>query len=233
MEVTTVIDCKSSNLSVTMAPEPGLMAGYGTGTPDVQWTAAQIAAHPGMVLFDQSPLNTSTDETLDVFDVENMAGTLGDIPGWLIGARANFTAGQRPGQRWPALYMSRSTLTPAANVLEAAGITGNVPIWLAEPMPEQAAIDTVNQASGPWPIIGVQYLFAGPFDVSVVSASWLANVSGRRPPTPPIVGTQSGWRYCNKCKSLFYGPDIAVSICAVGGHHDGSKSHNYTMGYIQ
>lgn len=233
MDVVTVVDCKSSNLSVTAAPEPGLMAGYGTGTPDVQWTNAQIAAHPGMVLFDQSPLNTMTDETLDVFDVENMAGTLADIVPWLMGARTSFKAGRRPGQRWPALYMSRSTLTPAANVMTAAIPTITAPIWLAAPMPEQAAIDTVMQASGPFPIIGVQYLFAGPFDVSVVSASWLSNVSLEQPPPPPAGGTQSGWRYCNKCKALFYGPDIAISVCAVGGHHDGSKSHNYTIGYIQ
>lgn len=233
MNVTKVIDCKSSNLSVVDQPPGAIMAGYGTGTPDVQWTTAQIAAHPGMVLFDQSPVNTSTDETCDVFDVENMAGTLGDIVGWVIGARANYAAGQRPGQRRPALYMSSSTVTPAANVMVAAGLATPVPIWLAAPMPEQTAITLVQEASGPFPIIGVQYEFHPTYDVSVVSSAWLNDVNGRPVIPAPEPGTQAGWRYCNKCSTLFYGPGQAVSHCPAGGQHDGTHSHDYRIGYDQ
>lgn len=40
-------------------------------------------------------------------------------------------------------------------------------------------------------------------------------------PTPvkAATGVQGGWKFCSKCKSLFYGPDEKVSKCPDGGTH--------------
>lgn len=60
---------------------------------------------------------------------------------------------------------------------------------------------------------------------------WLAH-----PITKPPAGgsmdeaiAQAEWRYCDKCKGLFYGPGESASKCPSGGTHDGSKSGNYIL----
>jgi hypothetical protein len=40
---------------------------------------------------------------------------------------------------------------------------------------------------------------------------------------------QTGWRFCNKCHGLFFGPNAAQSRCHGGGAHDGSESGPYVM----
>lgn len=37
------------------------------------------------------------------------------------------------------------------------------------------------------------------------------------------------WRYCDKCKGLFYGPDIDKSACPAGDKHAYSTSYNYGL----
>jgi hypothetical protein len=60
---------------------------------------------------------------------------------------------------------------------------------------------------------------------------WLAE----SPPPPPKDGqvdniiSQTDWRYCHKCKGLFYGPEEADSKCPDGGTHDSSQSGNYVL----
>ena len=180
MELITVIDCTGANLAAVDPPKDVLMAGYSTGTHGVPWSDAQFAQHPGAVVIDQSPADTPADETADVLDVEPMAATIADIPVWVHAAWTSYRAGRRPGQRTPTVYVEESELTPAANALNAAGITNGVNLWLSEPMSEAAAEHLVKTASGPFPIIGVQYEFQSLFDVSVVSKAWLDNVS--KPP---------------------------------------------------
>lgn len=231
MDLTVVIDCTGANLAAVDPPHGALIAGYTTGSGPVPWTPQQFAQHPGAVRIDQSPVNTAADETADVLDVERGAATIGDIPGWVRAAQANVIAGTRPGQRRPAVYLNRSELTPAANALNAAGITGGVAFWVAAPMNEQEAAAMVATASGPFPVIGVQYAFQSLFDVSVVSTAWLNAVSKAPENSQPGPGTQTGFKFCHKCQGLFWGPGEAISVCPRGAQHDGTGSHVYTLGF--
>ena len=233
VELTTVYDCMGANLGKFPVPAGVLLAGYVTGSGAVPWTAAQFAAHPTAIRIDQSPVNTALDELADVLDVENGAATLADIPGWLHAARGNYHAAARPGQRQPAVYCNQSTLTPVANTLVKAGIAGPVPIWLAAPMSTADAAAKVLAGSGPFPIVGVQCIFAGDHDVSVFSNNWLNTRSAKPPATPPGPGTQTGWRFCSKCQGLFWGAGQSRSHCPAGGIHDGNHSHEYTLGFAR
>ena len=184
MDLTTVYDCTGANLGKFPVPPGVLLAGYVTGSNGVPWTEAQFAAHPGAIRIDQSPVNTVADETADFIDVEPGAGTVQDVPGWVKSARINFNTAVRPGQRWPAVYVEESELTPVVNALAAAGLGGNVGLFLTKPMPQSVAIDTLNATGGPFPFIGIQYEFNGLYDVSVVSTAWLKNVSRKTPVLP-------------------------------------------------
>lgn len=229
MNLITVFDCEGGNLAQLGIPAGVKMAGYITGFGAVPWTPAQFARHPDAIRIDQGPVNTPLNELADVLDVEKSAATVDDVPEWVRGARAAFHAGARPGQRQPLIYMSRDTVTPVANVLAAANITSGVGLWLAAPMLAADAAQLVTQASGPYPITGVQFAFNGDHDVSVFNADWFNNVSKAAPATPPKPGTQQGWAYCSKCKGLFFRLQEATSHCPLGGQHDGSASHNYDL----
>jgi len=233
MDLITVYDCTGSNLSKITIPAGVKMAGYITGSDGVPWTAEQLATHPDAIRIDQSPQNTPADETADVLDVEQRAATLADIPGWWHAASANYQRGVRPGQREPLIYCNQSMLTPVANALKQAGIMGGVGLWLAAEMSTADAAAKVLAGSGPWPVRGVQCAFLGDHDLSVFSATWF-NTRSKKPVTSvPGPGTQTGWRYCWKCKSLFYGPEQEDSFCGLNGRHDGSRSHEYTLGFIK
>jgi len=233
VDLTTVYDCMGSQLVNLNIPPGVLLAGYITGTGPVPWTAEQFAAHPTAIRIDQAPVNTPADETADMLDVEPSAGTVADVPTWVAGAWHSYRAGLRPGQRTPTIYVEQSEITPVANALVAAGITSGVNLFLTEPMTEHEAIDRVTGASGPFPIVGVQYQFSFDHDVSIVSTGWLNNVSSAAPNPTPKPGTQTGWRFCSKCQVLFWGPGQAQSVCARGAQHDGSQSHEYTLGYAR
>lgn len=233
MNLITVIDCTGVNLADVNPPVGALMAGYVTGSAGVPWTEEQFAAHPGAIRIDQSPADTPADETADMIDVEQGAATIADVPIWVHGAWTSYRAGRRPGQRTPTIYVEESELTPVANALNAAGITSGVNLFLTEPMPEHAAMDILNAAGGPFPIVGVQYAFQTLFDVSLVSVAWLDNVSKAPVISAPQPGTQTGWRFCHKCQGLFWGPGQAQSICPRGAQHDGTGSHEYTLGFAQ
>jgi hypothetical protein len=155
----------------------GQAAGYVTGMDGIMWTEEDWAAHPRAVRIDQSPVNTSLDETADVLDYENGAATISDIADWAKAAFANYHAAARPGQRSPAIYMSAGNVTAVANALTAAKITG-VGLWIASWTGNQsAAIAQVASGSGPYPVIGVQYEDAGAYDVDIFSVPWLTTVS--------------------------------------------------------
>lgn len=232
MNLTTVYDCMGSNLGKFPVPHGVLLAGYVTGNGGVPWTPQQFAAHPDAIRIDQSPQNTPADELADVLDVEQQAATLADIPAWVDAARINYATRRRPGQRMPCIYMNQSTVTPVANTLIRAGLTSGIYLWLAAPMTSTMATAELEAAGGSFPIVGIQYQFLGDHDVSLFNTEWLTNVSGKPVPSLPKPGTQSGWAYCSKCTSLFFGPQEAQSHCSAGGHHDGSHSHDYTLPYL-
>lgn len=231
---TVGFDCTHANLAATVraVPAGSQLAGYVTGSPDIAWTAADWHAHPDAIRIDQSPANTAADETADVLDVEAGAGTLADCAPWAKAALASFARAARPGQRRPAIYASAGNITNVVNALVAGAVTSGVGLWVANwnLTQAQAVLDVLN-ASGPYPVIGVQFTDApGFFDADIFSTAWLHDRSGTTPPVPrPGSGTQPGWRWCRKCRSLFFGPQQAQSHCAAGGTHDGTGSYDYAL----
>jgi hypothetical protein len=160
-------------------------AGYTTGTPPIQWTAADWEAHPGAVRIDQSPVLTAIDETSDVLDVENGAATPAECATWYKAALANFEKTARAGQRRPALYVNQSNVTPVANALIAGGVPSGPKLWIANWNDTTAeAIAAIAAASGPFPVIGIQYASGQFTDFDVFSETWLNDVS--RVPTPTV-----------------------------------------------
>lgn len=176
MSTTVAYDAMGVNAHTMPA---GQHCGYLTGSGGVNWSSAQWVADPGAVRIDQSPANTAFDETADVLDVENGAATIGDVAAWVNAARAHFAAGTRPGQRKPMVYCNRSTLTAVANALVAAKLS-DVPVWLADPgIRLSAAQSMVDSASGPFPVLGVQYAWFSSYDADVFESAWLNTMSGK------------------------------------------------------
>jgi len=162
----------------------GIAAGYITGTGGVEWSAEQWAAHPDAIRIDQSPVNTTADETADILDFEQGAATLADLAPWALAARSAFARVARPGQRHPAIYASQSSLTPVCNALAAARVTG-VGLWVADWTGNRdAAVATLQASSGPYPVIGVQYADKGEYDADVFLLSWVNTRSAKAGPQP-------------------------------------------------
>ncbi len=102
------------------------IAGYVTGSGGIQWSGAQLAAHPGVVRIDQSPsLGVFAGGGADVADVETGAGT----PGAFAAAVKVRLALGHPGG---TIYGSDSFLAAAGAALSAAGLAGHADCWLAD-----------------------------------------------------------------------------------------------------
>lgn len=247
MSVTIVYDCTGNNLGSFPIPHGVLMAGYMTGSGGVPWTQAEFDAYPGAIHIDQSSFITGLDETADILDFERGAALISDLAPWVNAAHAKFNAAIRAGQRKPAIYASASNITAVVNELISKGITSGVGLWVANwNLTDPQAVADVNNASGPFPVIGVQFANAGSHDISVFSTQWLQEVSKVSVPTPPVPvppppppvsvpfpAFQDKWRYCHKCQGLFFHPGEAGSHCPAGGTHDGSDSYDYVMMYLK
>lgn len=190
MTVVVVRDATHDNIGHL---PPGRAAGYTTGSSGVRWTAADSKAHPGWVRIDQDA--AASDPTADILDVERGAATSADCPVWAKRALADFHSAKRPGQRRPAIYCSRSSVTDVVNHLTAGGVHSGVGLWIAEwnNSITQATAE-VNGTSGPFPVIGRQYFNAGLFDVSVFSVNWLKEVSMSTPPKPVVPVPPGQWK---------------------------------------
>jgi hypothetical protein len=173
-------------------PNDGLIrALYVTGSGGIPATPQELAANPGCLRIDQSPINTALDEEADYLDYENGAAGAAQLAPWAKAALANFKNATRPGQRSPAVYMSRNNVTAVVNALIAGGVTGGIGLVIADWNfdPVQAARE-VSNSSGPWPIVGRQYSDKGGgglYDLDIFSKPWVANVSHKVPPPPPPV----------------------------------------------
>lgn len=207
-------------------PANVLAAGYDTGS-GIAWGTAGFAAHTKpypAIHIDQDP--NASDPLADILDVEAQAATVPEIVGWVTRARAAFKANTRPGQRWPAIYLSTGNLSQSVSDLQSAGLT-DVPFWVAKPgIGEPVAISEVQTATGPYPAIGIQYQFGNSVDLDVFSLPWVTTVSGI---TVPKTISQGGWNWCHKCQGLFFGPNMSHSICPAGGTHDNANSGDYTL----
>lgn len=188
MSFTLGFDAIAQNIS--HLPPGHQAAGYVTGTDGtggtlaIKWSDAELAAHPGVIRIDQSPVLTGIDETADVLDIENGAATIAEAATWYKAALANYFKAARPGQRHPAMYCSQSNVTPLVNQLTADGVKSGPNLWVANWSDTQSeAIAAVLGAGGPYPIIGIQF-FSGAFiDFDVFDVGWLAKVSA--PTTTP------------------------------------------------
>ena len=182
IQIVAAHDCTTQN--VDHLPPGELAAGYTTGH-DIAWTTPQWHAHPGAIRICQD--YAATDRTADVLDVESGAATYSDCPGWATDAMANWDADTRPGQRKPAIYASANNITAVVDALVAGGVTSGVGLWVADwNWTEAQAVKDVQDAAGPFPIIGVQFADPGPYDDDVFDAAWVADVSGL--PKPPAGG---------------------------------------------
>jgi len=176
MAVVVGHDCIHANVS--HLPR-GQTAGYTTGSPEIRWTAGDWKLHPSGVRICQ---DTGSDHTADVLDVERGAGSDADAAAWVPRAQAAYKAAARPGQRRPAVYTSASNVTPLVNELTGHGIKNGVGLWVANwDLNNAQAVADVQNAAGPFPIIGVQYN-SGPFyDSNVFSSGWLSDTSATGP----------------------------------------------------
>lgn len=180
-------DATHSNLGGVPA---GQGAGYTTGTPDIQWTAEDWAAHPGAVRIDQDA--SGDDATADVIDDEPGADSDTGSVGWYKRALAAFNAGTRPGQRRPAFYRDLDGVPELAAAVDAAGLGQGLPLWLAHwGISMDAASALIGTMIDGFRVIGVQFANRGAFDADVWDAAWLAAVSGGPTivPEPPSTPT--------------------------------------------
>lgn len=181
MTITVAKDVTHSEIGTLSA---GILAAlYTTGSVDIKATSEDFANHPNAVRICQ---DFGSDDTADILDMENGAATPQDCAIWIPKARAAFNAAKRPGQRVPGIYASLSRLPDVANAFVSANIT-NVPLWVAEwGIAVTVAEDIVNAASGPFPIIGLQYKNEANDDLDVFSTAWLNNRSKMATPNQPV-----------------------------------------------
>jgi hypothetical protein len=179
LSVALAYDCTSANLAATIAIVGNGVQffGYDTGSGGgVKWTPAQFSEHPSAVHYDQDP--DDSDFTSDLLDVEALAGTIARAGNWYKNTLRSFDLGLRVGQREPGFYASASNITALVNGLIAQGVKSGPGLLVANwNLTEPAAVAELEAASGPFPIIGLQFKNDGPFDTNVVSSTWLVKVS--------------------------------------------------------
>jgi hypothetical protein len=209
MSVVVGHDCIHANVSHL---PPGQSAGYTTGSPDIKWTAPDWHAHPGAVRICQ---DSGTDHTADCLDVESGAAANGQAAGWFKAALAAYHAAARPGQRSPAIYTSASNVTPLVNALLAGGVKTGVALWVANwNLSDAQATADVQNAAGPFPIVGVQFHSGATYDTNVFSGTWLARVSQPAAPVPHRHLTAAGDTVASLASSRRMHPDSWLALQA-------------------
>lgn len=176
MSITFVFDATHKNIA--SIPMGQMAALYTTGSPDIKATPQDFANHPNAIHICQ---DHGSDHSADILDMELGAATPQDCAQWIPQARASFMNATRISQRWPGIYASLSKLTPLANALVAAHIS-NVPLWVADwGLDQTIAINDIINASGPFPIVGMQIRNQVVDDFSVFSTEYLNHVAGAKP----------------------------------------------------
>jgi hypothetical protein len=180
------------------------VAGYVTGSGSVPWTGATFDLFPHKYKVRINQHDNAPALLGNVFDVETNAWKLSDVVA-AIEARHN-------ANRHVSVYLSKANLPTLANELTSRKLVAS--IWLANwDLTEAEARAAVEAASGPFPLVAVQ--FASPSsnpdtevpgaggtlkalgaDLSVASVPWLDAVAevpvGQRPPQPPPAPPETG-----------------------------------------
>jgi hypothetical protein len=163
----------------------GKVAGYMTGTADIQWTSSDWARFPrsGHVRIDQSAnLSAWAVGGADVADVENGAGTQESA---IAGAL------ERKKRGWLSfIYVAEGNLPSMKDAVNAAGLSGSVSYWVADWDLSEAeaaaalsgdtvAVQWASPSSNPQTVIpgGLQTLSEANVDLSVTVPSWFEYVS--------------------------------------------------------
>jgi hypothetical protein len=79
--VTSVFVCDATHANIGQLPKGIQVAGYTTGTADIQWTAQDWAAHPDAARIDQDP--AASGPTADILDIEAGAANPASAPDWV------------------------------------------------------------------------------------------------------------------------------------------------------
>lgn len=159
-------------------PWVDLVAGYVTGTADIQWTPADWERFPvgSRVTIDQGGPGAPV-YAADVIDVEAGAYVPGDVPGWI---------GRCTAPR-PTAYVNRSNLAPVLST----GFQGD--LWLA--YPGWSAGQPLPDAPG-CTIVAVQHSFFAAYDLSaVLDPTW---------PSPAAEGNQMNDLYRDTATGAVY-----------------------------
>jgi len=152
---------------------------YVTGTPDIVATPEMREAHPSAVLIDQSSMGGQWDATADVQDYERGAVDLQELSGRVFESRSAFATGERPGQRQPAVYVSRNNAQTVATAM-ATTLDREVNLWVADwSISVGEAIALLGTRIGDCVITGVQYEIDQYCDKSVFVTEWLDDKSKR------------------------------------------------------
>jgi hypothetical protein len=161
------------------------VAGYVTGTPDIEWLPSDWARFPssGHVRIDQSPaLAAWASGAADVADVENFAGTQ---------ATAVAEALERHKKGWYSfVYVAQGSFDAMQSAMNAAGLEGHVQYWVANWDLDEAqavaalsgdvvAVQYASPSSNPATVVpgGTQTLSEANLDISVTVPSWFQYIT--------------------------------------------------------
>jgi hypothetical protein len=161
------------------------VAGYITGTPDIQWTAADWARFPrsGKVQINQDGSTcVSLAGVANVADYEPGAFTQEQVLEWVKLRKHSHLA--------CAVYVSASNQASLTSALQEAGYTG-VDLWVANWSLSEAEAAELLTTAGNYPVVAVQWaspvsnpntlvpgsaqtLSEANVDLSITVASWFA-----------------------------------------------------------
>lgn len=222
MSVIPAVDAIHANVS--HIPAGIQVGGYVTGSADIAWTDADWKAHPDAIRIDQTPNATAWDATADVDDYERGAVTLDELPRRAQARMLSFNKVTRIGQRRPAIYVSASNVTQVVNALNNGGVHSGIGLWIADwNLTDAQAVAEVMAASGPFPVIGVQYANGQFYDHDVFSSAWLSAKSHTAPNGPLISGEVLLPGY--KDKGIYFNATLGT----IGYHDQSDQWHRIAL----
>ena len=151
------------------------------------------------------------------------------VAGWDVTA----AAGAPPAAGDPAVFYCESTNTkhivyvgPSGHLFDISWVPGGPPTFvdltIAALAPRAAAgRPSVFTLRDPL----VRYAVFRGVDDQIHEIQWTA-------PGWDTAMRQEGWRWCNKCQGLFFGPEVAASSCPAGGTHappEQTGSYDYQL----
>ncbi len=191
MSYAVMVDAIHANVS-NVPVATGKVAGYVTGTPDIEWVPGDWARFPdsGKVRIDQSPALASwASGAADVADMENGAATQASVIAEAL---------TRKAKGWYSfVYVAEGDFAALQGAVDAAGLLGHVQYWVANWNLDEAqaasqlagdvvAVQFASPSSNPDTVVpgGTRTLAQANVDLSVTVPSWFAYI----PPAPLKTG---------------------------------------------